>query len=111
VAGHPLKSKKQKKVREFGGGRATPILAVWGGRNHPQARATPKRPRNQKKKKFGFWGWPVTGSPPKALGVARPPPDRPYGVVRPPLKGLETKNKKKGLNFGGGQWPDHPQRP
>jgi hypothetical protein len=72
--------------------------------SHPQALgsgpATPKRPRNQKQKqkRFGFWGWPVAGSPPKALRVAEPPPDRPYGVVettprllgvvRPPPKPL-----------------------
>jgi hypothetical protein len=37
---------------EFGGDPATPKSAVWGGS------ATPKRPRNQKKKKrFGFWRW------------------------------------------------------
>jgi hypothetical protein len=52
----------------------------------------------KKKKKFGFWGWLVARSPPKALGVVRPPPDQPYGVVettpmplgvvRPPPKPL-----------------------
>jgi hypothetical protein len=53
--------------------------------------------------------------------VAGPPPDQPYevvktthrplGVIRPPLKSLETKNKKNKTKkrFGFWGWPDHPQ--
>jgi len=96
----------------LGGGSATPRSAVWGGRNHLQALgggpATPKRLRNQKQKQNKkVWVLGVAGSPLKALGVARPygvveTSPRPLGVVRPPLKGLETKNKiKKKFEFWG----------
>jgi hypothetical protein len=42
----------------------------------------------------------VAGPPPdQPYEVSKPPPG-PWGVVRPPLKGLETKKKKKSLGFG-----------
>jgi hypothetical protein len=49
--------------------------------------------------------WPIWGGRTTLVEFGGDPatPDRPYGVVRPPLKGLETKKKKKGLGFGGGR--------
>jgi hypothetical protein len=75
-----------------GGGRTTPWPRGWSG--HPQK---PKK----KKTKYGFWPFGGGRTTPLAMRVVRPPPNRLWGWLQPPL----------GQKWGGRShppWPSHP---
>jgi hypothetical protein len=95
-SGHLQKAKKKKKKKKDFGllGVAEPPPRAWSGFNHPHTSrigwpgpwrsgpATPKSPKS-----FFFFFWPFRGGRTThlAMGVVRPPPDRPWGWLQPPL--------------------------
>jgi hypothetical protein len=100
-SGHPQKPKKKKKRKMGSGllGVAGPPPRTWGWIRPPQKAGLgwtnpPPGPwgwsgHPQKAKThfsffffLGFWGWP---DHPLGHGVVRPPPDRPWGWLEPPL--------------------------
>jgi hypothetical protein len=92
----------------FGGGRATPISVVWGGRNHLQGLGGKGLETKKKKKKVWVLG--VAGSPPKALGRATPILAI-WGGSATPKRLRNQKQKKQKKKFGFWGWPNHPGHP